>query len=201
MPNANRVSGLTPIGYLNGADWTGAANMYMIGTGDTNLISVGDPVKLSGDGDTTRGIPGVVQATAGATCVGVVIAVGVNPDGGPFIDPNNLSLVQAPATKLVNYYALVVDDPQVVFEIQEGGAGANLTSAAIGENADFVAAAAAAGSKVSGFYLNNNAHDTTATRNLKLLGLARRADNAFGLYAKWRVLINNHSFRTGVTGV
>lgn len=201
MANPNKVSGLTPVGYLNGTDWDGRGNMYYVGTGETNLLSVGDPVKFSGDGDSTRGIPGVVQATAGATALGVILAIGVNPDGGPYIDPNNLSLTQAPATKLVGYYALVCDDPNVIFEVQEGGAGSNLTSAAIGENADWVAAAATTGTRVSGFYLNNNAHDTTSTRNLKLLGLVRRADNAFGLYAKWRVLINNHAFRTGVTGV
>lgn len=201
MANPNKVSGLTPVRYLNGADWDGRGNMYMIGTGDSNQISIGDPVKLSGDGDSTRGIPGVVQATAGATCVGVVVAIGTNPDGGPYIDPTNLTLIQAPATKTVSYYALVVDDPNVIFEIQEGGAGSNLTSANIGENIDFVAAAPATNVKVSGFYANNAAHDTTSTRNLKLLGLARRTDNAFGQYAKWLVLINNHHYRAGVTGV
>lgn len=201
MPNPNKVSGLSPVKYLNGANWDGKGRMYYVGTGETNKISIGDPVKLSGDGDSVRGIPGVVQATAGATAVGVVLAIGTNPDGGPYIDPTNLSLVAAPATKAVAYYALVADDPNTIFEIQEGGAGANLTSAAIGENIDWVAAAPATGVNVSGFYANNNAHDTTITRNMKLLGLARRPDNAFGAYAKWLVLINNHSYRAGTTGI
>lgn len=200
MTNPNKVSGLTPVGYLGGADWDGRGRMYSIATSETNKLSPGDPVKLSGDGD-SRGIPGVVQATAGATAVGVILAIGVNPDGGPYIDPTNLTLVQAPATKLVTYYALVADHPDIIFEAQEGGAGSNLAATNIGENIDWVAAAPATGVAVSGFYLNNNAHDTTSTRNCKLLGLARRADNAIGQYAKWWVLINNHSFRTGVAGV
>jgi hypothetical protein len=41
----------------------------------------------------------------------------------------------------------------------------------------------------------------TATLQVKLLGLSRRIDNAFGEYAKWLVLINNHELRAGTTGV
>lgn len=201
MANINKVSGLSPVGYLGGANWNGRGSMYFIDSADGNAFSPGDPVKLSGNGDTTRGITGVTLATAGATCVGVLLAAGINPSGGPYIDPNNLTLTQVPATKAQAYYALVADDPDTIFEIQEGGAGANLTSAALGENIDFVAAAPATGVRVSGFYANNNAHDTTSTRNLKLLRLAQRIDNAFGQYAKWWVLINNHSFRVGVTGI
>lgn len=200
MPNISRPSGLSPVKYLNGADWTGAGQMYSIPTTDTNKISIGDPVKLSGSGD-TRGIPGVLQATAGAACVGVVVAIGTNPDGGPYIDPNNLTLVQAPATKLVVYYALVVDDPNVIFEVQEGGAGTALAAANIGENIDFLAAAPATGVALSGFTIDNANHDTTSTRNCRILGLVRRADNAMGAFAKWNVLINNHQYRAGVPGV
>lgn len=201
MANANRPSGLAPVKYLNGADWDGGGNMYFIGSAEANKLSIGDPVKLSGDGDTTRGIPGVVQATAGAACVGVIAAIGTNAEGGPYIDPSNLSIVQAPATKTQNYYALVIDDPNVIFEVQEGGASTALTSAAIGENIDFLAAAPATGVVVSGFTVNNGAHDTSSTRNCRLFGLVRRSDNAFGAFAKWLVLINNHQYRSGVTGV
>lgn len=199
MANLNKVMGLSPVKYLNGADWDGRGSVYSILTTEGNLLSVGDPVKLGGSAD-VNGVPNVVQATAGATAVGVLIAVGTNPNG-PFINPNNLAVTQAPATKTAVYYALVVDDPNVIFEIQEGGASTALLVTDVGQNADFVAAAAATGTFVSGFYLDNNAHDTTSTRNLKILRLAPRVDNALGLYAKWWVLLNNHSFRTGVAGI
>ena len=198
MANPNKVTGLSPVKYLNGADWDERGSVYSILTTEGNLLSVGDPMKLGGTA--INGVPSVVQATAGATAVGVLMAVGTNPNG-PFINPNNLAVTQAPATKPVAYYALVADDPNIIFEIQEGGAGANLLDTDVGQNADFVAAAAATGTFVSGFYLDNNAHDTTSTRNLKILRLAPRVDNALGLYAKWWVLLNNHSFRTGVTGI
>lgn len=202
MANVSKPSGLSPVKYQSGADWDGKGNIYFIGSAEGNALFVGDPVKLSGDGDTTRGIPGVVLGTAGATAVGVILAIGTNPDGGPYIDPNNLTLVSAPATKTQNYYALVADDPSIIFEAQETASGGTaLTSAAIGENIDFAAASPATGVRVSAFTLNNAAHDTTSTRNCKLLGLVRRADNAFGFAAKWLVLLNNHSFRTGVAGI
>ncbi len=199
MPNVNKVSGLTPVSYLNGADWDGRGNVYSVLTTEANLLSIGDPVKLGGTAD-ANGVPNVVQATAGATAVGVLLGIGTNPNG-PYVNPNNLDLNQAPATKTATYYALVADDPNIIFEIQEGGAGSNLAITDVSANTNFVAAAAATGTRVSGFYLDNNAINTTATLNLKILRLAPRAGNALGQYAKWWVLLNNHSFRTGVAGI
>ena len=216
--NPNKPSGLTPVKYLNGAKWTGGGNMYAILSSDGNAYSQGDLVTLTGTGDGS-GIPGITLATAGAAAVGVILAVGrgAGPTGlagigagggGPYIDPNNLSLVQAPAAKTSNYYALVCDDPNVIFEIQEGGSGTNLTQTAIGSNANIVYAAPATGVAVSGTQLDNGSLATTSTLNLKIWSLAQRADNHFstspatgGAGQKWWVLINNHLFRAGITGV
>lgn len=201
MPNTSKISGLTPVKYLSGADWDGRATPYSVATAEGNILSIGDPVKLSGTGD-AFGIPGVVQATAGAAAVGVIVGIGTNRRG-PFIDPNNLTLIQAPATKLVTYYALVVDDPFVIFEVQEGGAGTALAATDIGQNIDFLAAAPGTGVRVSQFTIDNNAHDTTSTRNCRLFSLAQypEGQNSFGAFAKWWVLINNHQYKAGVTGV
>lgn len=201
MPNANKPSGLTPVKYLGGADWDGKVNMYYVAANEPNALFIGDPVGLSGNGDPARGIPGATLGTVGATIVGVIVAVGVNPDGGPYINPNNLSVISAPATKGQPYYIAVVDDPNVIFEIQEIGTGTFLTSADIANNANFVAGTPATGVVVSGFLLNNAGAGTSSTLNLKLIGLARKIDNAFGQYAKWLCLINNHAFRAGITGI
>lgn len=199
MANPNKPSGLTPVKYLGGADWDGKANVYCVPSTDGNALFVGDPVKLAGSAD-ANGIATVTLATAGAACLGAIVGIGVNP-GGPFVDPDNLSLVSAPATKLKAYYVLVVDDPSVIYEIQEIGTGTVFTATEVGLNADFVAGVPATGVKVSAFMLNNVGEATTDTLNLKILGLARRVDNAFGQYAKYLVLINNHHFRAGVAGV
>ena len=95
----------------------------------------------------------------------------------------------------------MADDPNIIFEVQEIGTGTFLTSAAIGLNCDLVAGVPATGVKYSGWQLDNSTEATTSTLNMKLLGLARRSDNAFGQYAKWLCLINNHLYRGGITGV
>jgi len=201
MANVSKISGLTPVRHLLGADWDGRGNIYSIATDEGNILSIGDPVKLSGTADAI-GIPGVVQATAGAACVGVILAIGTN-QAGPYINPNDLTLIQAPATKTVAYYALVCDDPFVIFEVQEGGGGTALAATDVGQNIDFLAAAPGTGVRVSQFTINNAAHDTTSTRNCRLLGLRRypAAQNSYGAFAKWEVLINNHQYKAGVTGV
>jgi len=200
MANTSKPAGLTPVRYLNGADWTGVGNIYFISSADGSAFYPGDLVKLSGTGDTTRGIPGISKSAAGDVSVGVLVAVGVNPDGGPYIDPNNLTLTNAPATKTQNYYALVVDDPNVIFEIEEISTGTALDATAIGLNANISVATPGTGGRYSASVVDNGTEATTATLNLKLLGLARKSDNAFGYAAKWLVLVNSHSYRVGTTG-
>lgn len=201
MANADRPSGLSPVGYLNGAPWTGGGRVYCIlDTEDTNVYAIGDPVVLAGDAD-TNGVASVTLATAGSTnlVTGAVVGMGGSKYGSGYFDPANLSLTVIPATKSRNYYILVADDPNIVFEIQEVSGGTALTSAAVGNNASLVAGTN--NGYVSGWELDNSTEATTAALQLKLLGLAQRSGNAFGEHAKWLVLLNNHSYRTGVAGV
>lgn len=214
MANQNKVSGLTPVKYLSGADWDGKGNIYHIDSGDANAYYPGDPVSLKAGTATIAGEDYGLQTLnvgqVGAANIGVIIAVGTNPRGGPYIDPTNLTLTYAPATKTKGYYALVCDDPSVIFEIQEQGVGSVLTVAATSKNANFALHAPAAGVAVSGAFLDNGtAPAVTAAYNLKLLGLSQRIDpsnalyNTYGLYAKWLCLLNNHYYgvyggRTGI---
>ena len=200
MANANKPFGLRPVRYLSGTDWDGRGNVYYIPTSDTtNSYKVGDPVTLAGSAD-ANGIPSIVKATAGAGLVGSILAIGTNPNG-PWVDPDDLSSTGAPATKAQAYYALVADDPNVIFEVQEVSGGTQLTAAEVGLNANLSITA----DQTTGFYSNtqlgNSAEATTATLDVKLLGLSRIPDNTFGAYAKWQVLINNHVYRAGITGV
>jgi hypothetical protein len=211
--NPNKPSGLSPVATLSGSDWTGKGRMYAIPTSDaTYNYFPGDLVALSATaGGDVNGLPLITMCAAGATAVGVIAAVGTNPQGGPYIDPNNLSRTYAPVTKLQTYYALVVDDPNMIFEIQENAVAASLTTAAVQLNANIILGAAATaanpGVYVSQTLLNNNTPPgTTNTYNLKILSLAQRPDNHFvstlagvGSYQKWWVMINNHAYRIGVT--
>lgn len=212
--NPSKPAGLSPKRYLNGAKYDGKGQVYSIAAADTNPYFPGDLVTPTATGD-ANGIPGITLATAGNVAVGVVVAVGTNPTlgwlppGGPYINPNNLNIVNRPSgAQATVYYAFISDDPNIIYEIQESGAGTNLTTAACNNNGNILYAAPAAGVNVSGTTLNNVGVTTTATLNLKILRLCQRIDNHFvtnpatgGGAQKWEVLINNHVYRAGTTGI
>ncbi|MHB8413925.1 MAG: hypothetical protein ACYDB1_00825 [Acidiferrobacteraceae bacterium] len=192
--------GLTPVRYLNGAPWNNQMTLYYIASTDTNAYAFGDPVTLSGDGS-ALGVPGVTLATAGTSNVvtGVIVTTGAIVEGGAFVNPANLDTTVIPATKSVDYFVGVVDDPNVIFAIQESNDSTAFTSANIGENANL--ASGTNNGYVSGWALAETGVATTNTLQLKLLGLQRTQGNIFGHFAIWHVLINNHSYRSGITGV
>src|SRR5690606_24920448 len=98
-----------------------------------------------------------------------------------------------------DWYALVVDDPNMIFEVQEIGTGTALTAAEVGMNVNLVAGTG--NGYVSGWQVSNSGEDTTDTLQVRLLGLVQRQDNAFGPYAKWLVKINNSEFYLGNAGL
>lgn len=200
MANANKPSGLSPVQYLNGAPWNGQARMYCIpDSDDTNAFAIGDPVVLAGSAD-TNGVPTITLATAGTgnSVLGAIVsgAGAMTYGSSPGIPAD--SPIVIPATKSRNYYVMVADDPNIIFEIQEIGTGTYLTAAEVGLNANLVSGTN--NGYLSGWMLNDSGETTTATLQLKLLMLAQRSDNAFGQYAKWWVLINNHCYRIGQVG-
>lgn len=198
MANANKPAGLVPVKHLLGASMTGQGNVYYIASSNGQAFAIGDPVKSSGSAD-VNGVPGISQATAGSGNAIRGVVVGLGRYESLMANPSNLDTIVVPATKTSDYYALVVDDPYVVFEVQEIGTGTPLTAAEVGLNADLVSVTN--NGYVSGWLLNNAGEGTGATLQVRLLGLSRRLDNAFGQYAKWLVTINNHELKAGVAGV
>lgn len=206
MANTSKPQGLKPVGYLNGSPWNGQARIYYVPATNATALYVGDPVtRLTADAD-ANGIPSVSIGVAGSAICGVI--VGVLPTAasvtlqGTTIDLTRRSLPVSTAG-----YVLVADDPNILFEIEEGtaagAAGTALTAAAIGNNANFVVTAPSATYMDSATLLDNTTEATTATLNLKIMSLAQREDNAFGTRAKWIVKINNHQYgsSTGTAGV
>lgn len=202
--NPNKPAGLSPIKYLSGANYDGKGQLYSILAAVTSAFYVGDLVDLAAGGD-SNGIPAIALATAGSLFhVGVIVAIGAVPQGGPYINVANMgSTINRPSgAQPQNYYALVSDDPSIIYEIQEGGTGTNIAATNFQGNSNILYAAPAAGVFVSGTQLNNTAlPTTTATLDLKVLRLAQRIDNHFvtnpatgGGAQKWEVLINNHQF-------
>jgi hypothetical protein len=201
MPNANTPFGLRPLEYLSGAAYNGGARVYCIpNSDDTNVYAIGDAVTLAGSAD-AAGVATVTLATPGSGLVGAIIGFAGSAYGGAYVDPNANQLSVVPAVKSRDYYVLVADDPCIIFEVQEIGTGTQLDAAAVGLNANLVAGTN--NGFVSGWLLTNTTEAGTSTLDCKLLGLVQRpaATNTFGQYAKWKVLINNHLYRGGVTGV
>lgn len=207
MANSNKPSGFVPVKYQNGAAWDGRGTMYFISKNSSNAIRVGDLVVLgatAANADTAHGLQQVDLAASGNTVIGAVVGIGTQY-AGPYVDPTNLTLNYAPATKTQNYYALVADDPKIIFEAQEIGTGTNFTSAHTSANCKFKVQAPSTGITISGWGLDiGTTPAATNTYDIKLMGLVQRYDNGawntFGAYAKWLCMLNLHSY-SSTTGV
>jgi hypothetical protein len=196
MANVNKPSGLSPVQYLNGAPWNGQAREYSVAYNYGTALYVGDPVTLSGSSD-TNGVPGVVLGGATGAIVGTIVGVGRYE--GLIANPNNLNVIYYPAGGDGNtnpWYVMVADDPNIIFEVQDSGNGGTpLAASNIGDNANLISGTG--NGFISGWQLDPSTAATTATLQLKIFGLVRTSDNAFGNYAKVLVKINNHVYGTG----
>lgn len=204
MANTSKPQGLAPVQYLNGAPWNNGGRIYCIpDSDDSNAYAIGDPVTLAGSAD-GQGIPTITLATAGTgnSVLGAIVSGAGSPVfGGSYGVPAD-SPILIPAVKSRNYYVLVADDPNIVFQCQEDGLITPLAATDTGNNVNLVSGAN--NGYISGWQIDSDSKATTATLQLKLLGLAyppRQPANAFGQYAQWFVLINNHCYRVGQAGV
>lgn len=193
----NAPNGLRPVRKLDGSCWTGQMTTYPVASGYGTAIFTGDPVTLLADG--TLGI-----GVAGAAIVGVFQGINyVDALGNLRFSPN---WVAGTTTRGgVSAQAMVIDDPNVVFTIQEtngaGAAGTPLATTDVGLNANFAVGTGNAATGLSGASLNNTTEADTATLNLKILGLDGYEGNEVGAFANWLVKINNHRYASGVAGV
>lgn len=196
MPNANRASGYTPVRYLNGSPWNGQATAYSIAAAYATELAIGDPV-ISAGSASASGLATVALAAATGAVRGVIVGLGRGPN--VIANWENLNTTKRPAAaQATDWWAMVVDDPNVIFEIQEESNGTQLAATEVGLNQ--VPLLAAAGTYLSGWLLRSATGatpNTTATLQLRLLGLSQKSDNAFGAYAKWLVKFNVHELGTG----
>jgi len=203
--NAIRPSGFSPVGYLNGAPWNGQANLYYINSSDTTNYFIGDPVKSAAYQD-VNGVTGVAIAAAGDTIRGVIVGflpagAGAGPQTSLVGTPLSLEVLRGTAS--TTRYALVADDPMIIFKAQmtDGTLGNSKTlSTAANLNCDFVVNSLTTTGTLSNATLDETTTATTASSNtFKLLGLFG-ADNGnitdltatTGDYTWWKCKINMH---------
>ena len=160
MAIANKPMGRSPHSYQAGNPWNGQATMYYIASTDANAYAIGDPMTLVSGGADANGVPGATLATAGTgnLVLGPIVSYGGQTYGGAPVTPSALDTTVIPATKTKAYYVLVADDPDILFEIQEGGAHATLTVASVGKNFNLLSGTN--NGYVSGWLLDNNTSGT-----------------------------------------
>lgn len=193
----NAPKGLQPVRMQDGSAWTGALNSYQIATTYATALYTGDPVTILNTGYLGVG-------AAGSAIVGVFAGVKWTDSTGRArfeqYWPGNPGVLTGSTVE-----ALVIDDPNVVFTIQEtsgtGTAGTPLALADRGLNANFLYTAGTAATGQSAVSLNNASEADTSTLNLKIIDLDPTPGNAVGAFANWLVTINNHLYKAGVTGI
>jgi hypothetical protein len=189
MANKNSIFGARVVKHLQSVHFTGGVTSYTVPATDSTALFVGDFVKLTGtaaNGQDGKSYPVVTQAAATNTLVGFVDAFDA--------DSNYLNQIYRTASTLRT--AFVYDDPYVMFEIQ---ATATVTATSIGLNADITVGAGDVITGLSGMQLDSTTA-TSATAQLRIMGISLREDNDYGEYAKLICMINEHAYK-GTVGV
>lgn len=188
MANVNAAHGLVPLRHLTGAAFDGQANTYELAATDATTVFIGDMVKLATGSNSIDGTP-LVTAHNGTSDIPVGVVVAIMPVLTNLAQKSHLASTQQ--------RVLVVDSPDVVFEIQSNG---TLAAADIGKFASVTANNT--GSVITGLSLGQLLESSvTATPSaslpLMLVGIRKSADNAFGASGVAEVLLINHAYRTG----
>ena len=199
MPNINYTGGLRPVQNIGTASYDASCRQYSVPASDATAIFIGDPVRLVGTSQLINGqiFADVAQAATGNTIVGVVVGV---------LADNRDSLVyRAASTQRI---LIVCDDPNAVYEIQQGTGGTALTANDIGLNANFAVGTGNTVTGQSAVTLNNATGATTNTLDLKIVGMPNRIDNDFGASvssgmdsSRFYVRINRHQYVNQIAGV
>jgi hypothetical protein len=204
MANTAGAFGLRPVRYRNGSPWNGKTTPYYVRSDDATALFRGDPVVMIGEGNQVEisGFPAgslsaVTIATAGDTPGIGTLITGVM--WGMYDATRESLLYRAASTEQIIF---VIDDPNVVFQIQDSGDGAPDYDW-IGLNAVLKSGAGVAATGLSGWMLDANTDPPAADQSNQLIieGLSRIPNNELGDYATWDVLINQHMKVQPVLGI
>ena len=188
MANADIARGFTPVNAL-GANYCGSVNKYFIPAGNSTAMAVGDLVKFAGSAD-ADGVATIDRAAATDPVLGAIVGFVADKDYDS----------QTHRTASTARYALVADDPSQMFVAQQSG---TITAADLGLNADILATAVNTTIGLSNMEIDTSSKATTATLQVKIVGVDLRPDNEIGANTDCIVKINNHQYgsHTGTAGV
>jgi hypothetical protein len=204
MASVSRINGFRPVKFITGAPYNGQANLYFVDSGNTDVIMVGDVVKLEGSSRAPSGAPTVARHAGGATEAAVGVVTGILYTGvGDTSNVPPVTDLDVPVYRRAstNRYLLVADDPSLVFEAQFNGA---FVVGDVGQNCEVDVTAGSTSSGASGMSIDIANKGATATLPLKIVGFPNRPDNQTSdSYFNGYVVINNHQLKggTGTAGV
>lgn len=187
MANTDKPNGFKPVRHLFSGGYNGQFNIYYKQAALNEVHNVGDAVASAGSADSTGKYGDVALASATNPIRGIIVGFGTTPQ----IMANVASLSTRAAPASTEMYVAVVDDPYVIFEVQEDGDSTPITADGVGLNVQGIYTA---GTEASGSIheIDSDGSLASTVQDLRILRLVNREDNALGAYARWEVLINDH---------
>ena len=175
MANANKPFGLAAVRAQDGHN-TGVLKQYYIPSTNAAKLYIGDPVTKTGTANTSAFLghaAGSLPAVAKSTAAEQIAGV--------------------------EAVALVDDNLTKKFNIQANG---TVAATIVGANADIDASGSGDDyTGLSGVTLDVSSADTTATLQLKIIGIADYLSNEVGDYSVLEVMINNDTEAHGSAGI
>ena len=193
MSSSATPYGARPVGTLSASgSFSGKVRHYSIASGYATSIFYGDFVKLVAAG-------GVEKDTGTTACTPVGIFLGVS-----YTDPNTsqktFSQMWTASTVASDASAYVMDDPDVLFEMQGDGTGAQTV---IGNNVAVVQTAGSTTIRTSKNSIDiSTVASTTATLPIRIVDISSKSDNAAGdAYTDLVVKFNAGHIMRNTTGI
>lgn len=182
MSNTNAPRGLEPV--RKGA--TNPPNEYAVYGSAATAIYIGDPVARRADGT-------IDLATAGAGNYILGAMVGC-------FDSDGVPQLYVPSSPGSGYTAMVTDDPNQEYIVQEDGATTDLALADRGNNVDLVSGSGSTSTGLSGWQLDSDTKSTAASLQMRIIRKYEDPNNAIGDYCRWICKINYHQNLQGSVG-
>lgn len=188
MANRDAPRGLVPTGHLSGGI-PNRMNEYSIASAYGSNIFTGQLVERTGTGSNIQ-----ASAVTNADNLGVFAGVRyVDSSGKP-----QWKRYWPASTTGTNIVALVYDDPDTIFTIQNSG---TYTAAMEGNVADTTGLSGDTATGISSQELDTSSVSASGSAQLKILRLTPRIDNEVGANADVDVIINEHINRAASAAV
>ncbi len=186
------AGGFRPVQDLSGHSYTGKVQTFAVDATHATLLAVGDLVIETGNLDAATGISEVDAASAGGLITGVIVA----------IDPNFSDLEAKGLAASTAGTVKVAVDPDLLLEAETLGGTLALTDVGGNLDATVTAATASGGLVNSNMVVNTTGAATSATAQLRIVGVKDSGDITFPAPVGTTVICRiNESTIGGAVGV